>query len=453
MKRTPLVTVYITNYNYGKYIRKAIESVLTQTTKDYELIIIDDGSSDNSKSIIEEYASIKNVSIIYQQNKGLNKTNNVALKASQGKYIMRLDADDFLEATALEDMCLELENDKELGLIFPNYYLVDEDDNILSEMKRHDFENDVKIFDKPAHGACTMIRSEFLKAVGAYDENYTCQDGYELWVKFVCQFKVTNINKTLFSYRRHNTNLTNNENRILNTRLKIKEDYVNKYKLKLPRTAGVIALRPNYQLTFEKFGRVTFLDFKIDQLLKSKKLDSVVVVSSSPSVGDHIQKHYRDKVLFFGRPKELERMDVSLFETMLFLEEKKKMKNMEAYIFCSIAHRFLDTPIIDDALNTLAIFKADSLVSVRPEINKFFVHTGKGMKAILQQDNFTKLERDEIYKNCGGIILSIKKTAKAEGKLIHGSVGHIEITEKAALNVESAFEKQVCLYAIQNNGL
>ena len=60
MKTNPLVTIYITNYNYGNFIKEAIESVLNQTFKDFELIIIDDGSTDNSKEIIESYSSIKN---------------------------------------------------------------------------------------------------------------------------------------------------------------------------------------------------------------------------------------------------------------------------------------------------------------------------------------------------------------------------------------------------------
>ena len=107
--RNILVTVYITNYNYGRYIKRAIESVLNQTLKNLELIIIDDGSTDNSKEIIETYANEKIISIIYQKNKGLNITNNVALKAAKGKYIVRLDADDFFEPTALEEMSNILE--------------------------------------------------------------------------------------------------------------------------------------------------------------------------------------------------------------------------------------------------------------------------------------------------------------------------------------------------------
>ena len=72
-------TVYITNHNYGQYIEQAIESVLDQNFKDYELLIIDDGSNDDSHTIMERYRKHPKVSLIFQENKGLNVTNNIAI--------------------------------------------------------------------------------------------------------------------------------------------------------------------------------------------------------------------------------------------------------------------------------------------------------------------------------------------------------------------------------------
>ena len=119
--QVPLLSVYITNYNYGNYITQAIESVLNQSFQSFELFIIDDGSTDNSKEIIESYAQHPKVKVIYQQNKGLNITNNIALRLANGKYIMRLDADDYLVVNALEkmiDALAEIIFRKALGLCF-----------------------------------------------------------------------------------------------------------------------------------------------------------------------------------------------------------------------------------------------------------------------------------------------------------------------------------------------
>ena len=101
---SPLISVYITNYNYERFIKKAIDSVLAQSFSDFELLIIDDGSTDDSKKIIESYSSNFKIKIIYQHNKGLNVTNNIAARAAAGKYIIRLDADDYFATNALEKM-------------------------------------------------------------------------------------------------------------------------------------------------------------------------------------------------------------------------------------------------------------------------------------------------------------------------------------------------------------
>lgn len=442
--RNILVTVYITNYNYGRYIRRAIESVLNQTLKNLELIIIDDGSTDNSKEIIETYANQKIISIIYQKNKGLNITNNVALKAAKGKYIVRLDADDFFEPRALEEMSNILEANPEIGLVFPDYFLIDPEENVLSEVKRHDFDNEVTILDQPAHGACTMIRVDSLKAVGGYDESYTCQDGYELWVKFVSKFKVTNINKPLFSYRRHNNNLTNNEDRILSTRSKIKDAFVHKEEVKLPSVAGIIPVRSDYDLALEGFNGTTYLGHKINTLLDANKVDKVIVISSDSDVENFVISNYTNSVDFIKRPTRLERMNVGLFESLKLLSNERILSEIESVIFCSLNFPFISSETINDAINTLAIFKADSLISVRSEENKFFRHTGEGMRAILEQDKFTKLEREALYKYTGGILLANIESALKNQKLVHGNVGHIVIGEKAALNADSKFERRLC---------
>ena len=139
LNKTPLVTVYITNHNYGKYINKAIQSVLNQSLKNFELIIIDDGSKDNSKKIIEKYNENKKITSIFQKNKGLIVSNNLALRLAKGKYILRLDADDWLDPHALEIMSNILERNPKIGLVFPDYHEVDRGGKILRSIRRHNF--------------------------------------------------------------------------------------------------------------------------------------------------------------------------------------------------------------------------------------------------------------------------------------------------------------------------
>ncbi len=454
----PSITVYITNYNYGKYIRQAIESVLNQTFQDFELFVIDDGSTDNSKAIIESYAGHPKISIIYQKNKGLNITNNIALRLANGKYIMRLDADDYLASNALETMTNLLEADDSLGMVFPDYFLVDAQNNIIAEVKRHDFKEDVELYDQPAHGACTIIRTEFLDSIGGYDESYSCQDGYELWIKFISKYKVTNIREMLFYYRRHGENLTTNENRILDTRRSINGNFIKSNDIPLPKTIAIVPVRDNTLsgsiLAFEKLAEKTLIDLKIQSLLDSKHLDKIVITSSVPEIKNYIISNYLEekRVVFINRPKELARFNVSLngtIEHVLNHDTIKKLQ-VEAFMILPIEFIFLTGEVIDDAINVIEIFNADSLISVRPENASFYQHHGYGMTSIMEQANFTHLEREALFKAVGGIQLTKVKAFKKDKKILAGKVGHIVVDQKTAMGVFSGFDLQLAHMILEN---
>lgn len=451
MKRNPLVSVYITNYNYGNYIAQSIESVLSQSMQDFELLIIDDGSTDDSKNIIEKYRDDSKVSIIYQQNKGLNVTNNIAMRASTGKYIMRLDADDYLKVDALEIMSEIMENDPQLGLVFPDYYYIDENSNITGLEVRHNFDKDVSLYDQPAHGACTMIRLENLKILGGYNESFTCQDGYDLWIKFIMHYKVTNISKPLFYYRRHGNNLTVNEERILSTRKKIKETYADNFINSTPSTVAIIPVRNTF------LGKINWPLFEIDnktvlynaveKLFNAKKINWVVLTSSDKEILEHGKK-IKEKfpgLIIIQRPEEYSKSYETLFKTFEYvLEQLKKMEIIpNALMSLSLEFPFITSDIIDDAIYTLSIFKADSLLSVRPDNKMYYQHNGHGLMPILEQEKFSKLEREALYKGLGGIVLSMVDNFIENKKMLSGKVGHIVVDEKVSFGVFSLWDLKI----------
>ena len=98
----PLFSLYILNYNYCKYLGETIESVMNQTFKDFEFFLIDDGSTDDSIKIIRNFQKKYSFDIIEQENMGMMKSLNVALNRANGKYLIRLDAADFLKKVSLQ---------------------------------------------------------------------------------------------------------------------------------------------------------------------------------------------------------------------------------------------------------------------------------------------------------------------------------------------------------------
>ena len=194
-----IVTVYITNYNYGSFLERSIQSVLNQSYKKIFLIIIDDNSEDNSKKILEKYRNHSNVKIfINKKNKGLIKCANFAIKKSIGKFILRLDADDYLSNNAIKLMVNKIKNKKNTIMVFPNFYNVNEKSIITSQYSyKHKLR--YNLLDKPAHGACSLINIKFLKKIGSYKEVFDRQDGHYLWYSILCRKKnICHINKSLF---------------------------------------------------------------------------------------------------------------------------------------------------------------------------------------------------------------------------------------------------------------
>lgn len=448
---SPKVSVYITNYNYSRYLKRAIESVLAQTLTDFELFIIDDGSTDDSRVVMESYAGQPGVELVYQQNRGLNVTNNIALRLARGDYIVRLDADDFFEPDALESMARILDADPQVGLVFPDYYVVDRDERKVEHVNRLDFSKDVQLLDQPAHGACTMIRRRHLLALGGYDESYSCQDGYELWIKFITRHRVINIRRPLFHYRQHGENLTGSELRILGTRRTINRDFVHRNGLRVPPALAVVPLRDSRfngePFPLLKLGGVSLLERKVRSLLGSTHVQHVVVTSEEAAFGEHLAVMFpgEERVSFVCRSEQAARYNASLHQTILevLAEPAVRKVNAETVMIAAVECPFVAPDVFDDALHTLEIFKADSLISVRADNTLLYQHHGAGMVPILGQEKFTRLEREALYKAAGGITVSRLKDLLNGEQILHGKVGHIVVDKKTASAIRDAFDWDV----------
>jgi glycosyltransferase involved in cell wall biosynthesis len=451
-----LVTVYITNFNYSNYIKKAIESVLGQTYQNFELFIIDDGSSDESHKIIEEYRTNPKITIIYQKNKGLNITNNIALKLSSGKYIVRLDADDYFHNKAIEIMVSELDANPEIGLVFPDYFEIDAHDEITNEFKRLNFDSDVTLLDLPAHGACTMIRTSFLRDVGGYSESYKCQDGYELWVKFTSKYRVKNVSKSLFYYRRHGNNLTNNEVKILKTRFNIKNDYVKGNDINIPKTLCLIPVRNRYfqkkNLAFHKIGDENLLEHKINSVLNTKYVKDIAVIYSNDEIGVFLEENYpQEKIRRICRPETLAGNNKSIVDTISYALDLKEIKKeqFESVLVLSIEFPLLKSDTIDEAVLTTSIFEADSCISVRSDDSIFYQHHGNGLIPILEREKSTRLEREALYKSVGGLYYTYIQNFLNARNLLNGKVSHVIVDKNGALEIQSEQDLDIAEFLIK----
>jgi glycosyltransferase involved in cell wall biosynthesis len=441
----PLVTVYITNFNYGRFIRHSIDSLLAQSFQDFECIIIDDGSTDDSLEIIAKYQELPGFFVIKQKNKGLTKSNNIALKMARGTFIMRLDADDFLEPTALEELVKRMQEGPDFALVFPNYFLVDENGAILQEYKRIDFEVQNVIMDRPAHGACTLIRTKVLQDLGGYNESFTCQDGYDLWLKVIDNYKVAHLPKTLFSYRQHGANLTSNQEKLFSTRASIMELHANQKLRPIPKTVAIIPVRGGKfdprSLPLRLLGGKCLIDWTIDHALESKYIEQVVVTTPDEAVLSHVDKKYGSAVLKYKRSESLAEINSDIAGTLIDVVNSPLLngKIYEAMMVLYIECPFRSTIYIDKSINTMRLFEVDSVDGVMQDSSLFYQYSEHGLR-LHRPDNLLQLERDDLFRRCGGINLIRIESLKKYKKTVAGNIGHILMDQKSSFMIKSELD-------------
>ena len=444
--RTPLVTVYIANHNYGRFIEQAIKSVLKQTLPDFELIIIDDGSTDNSREIIERYAEQEKVTTIFQQNRGLNVTNNIALRAAHGRYIIRLDADDYLDENALAVLTTALEQNPDVGLVFPDYFLVDEDGAILEVVRRHNFD-EVTLLDQPAHGAGTLIRRQCLLELGGYDESFRCQDGYELWVRFIQRYRVKNVNLPLFYYRQHPQSLTRNEEHILDTRAQI----IEKRTLRQGQHFSAIAIVPvRGQSTdprspaLRPLGGRALIDWTLRPALEARRLSGVVITTPDEELLSYVARNYGDRVVTVKRDRKLALPNIAIEDTLFHAlgEYTRQHPAPDVLVILYIESPFRSAQHIDSAVDMLELFNTDTVVAVRPDTDVLYQHNGFGLQP-LRKAQTLRLEREELYREVGYMRAVKREFLETQRKLVGGKTGHIVLGQLAAMRLQSEWDWEV----------
>ena len=449
------VTIYITNYNYGKYLSKSINSCLNQSFRDFEILIIDDGSKDDSKLIINNFAKKSPlVTAVFQKNLGLIKSCNRALYAARGKYIIRLDADDWLHPNAIEIMYNYLEKNKNAEFVFPDFYEVDHRGKILSHIKRHDFKS-VKLFDQPAHGACTMFKVSTLRLNGGYDEKFNCQDGVDIWLRFQKKYKIHNINLPLFYYRNHSVSLTKNQEKILKNRSKI--FFKNNTKKKSPIVIGFIPIRGNqYDSNSSEFvtlGKKKLIDWTIDNLLKSKAISHIIISSPDNKVLQYVKKIKNNRLIPLKRSSALATsnvmIDQSINQAISFYKKKKKI-NPSFILVSKINCPFMDPRHFDNSINSMQIHNLEIIFGVN-KINKYlFKHNGKSLKALRNIDSsfynldrkskfLLRLEKDEVYSEAGNFVIYKNLGSKISSSK-SAKIGHEILDNLSAFELNSSLQ-------------
>ena len=203
MVRRPKISVLMAVFNAEKYLRQAMESILTQTCIDFEFIIVDDASTDNSSKIINSYDDKRIRVINNQANIGLTKSLNIGIKHAQGDYIARQDADDISLPNRLKAQLRHFQHYPETALLGTSAYGIDADGKIQGEIiVMADPRTRLSERNRFCHGS-TMFKTQIVRELGGYNELFKyCQD-YELWLRIAQYHNVRNLTEILYKQRFH----------------------------------------------------------------------------------------------------------------------------------------------------------------------------------------------------------------------------------------------------------
>jgi glycosyltransferase involved in cell wall biosynthesis len=172
MANSPLVAVIIPSYNYADHIADCVDSVLAQTFTDFEVIVVDDGSQDNTREVVAQFTDPR-VKYIWQENKGLPGARNTGICASSGKYLAFLDSDDKYHPHKLEIQVDFLEKNPAIGLVYNSRYLVDSRDRILRLRRAPETVSLTDLLKGyPFAPSDVVMRRKWAERIGLFDESF-----------------------------------------------------------------------------------------------------------------------------------------------------------------------------------------------------------------------------------------------------------------------------------------
>lgn len=248
MKRNsakPLVSIVMPVFNGGRFLSEAIESILNQTYKDIELVVVDDKSTDNSWQIIEDYQHrypqvVKAIKLRKNRNSAGNGAVNAVFKQLKGKYFARMDADDIAFSERIEKQVAFLENHPEVILLGTQGKIIDGNGNIVGNKNfpclGEEIYREYFVFHPILHPSVMIRKSAILSKTKLYENKMGVNDDYYTFFKLLQFGKFANLPDYLLYYRIHGSNLSLQEP---------KKKFINSLKIRLAAVRQF-----NYRPTF-----------------------------------------------------------------------------------------------------------------------------------------------------------------------------------------------------------
>ena len=296
--QSPLVSVIIPSYNAEQFIGQAIESVMAQTYPSYEMIVVDDGSTDKTKEILKEFDG--QIRCVHQENRGPSAARNAGIEIAQGTYICFLDADDLWTPDKLEAQVEFLERHPDIALVFSDHQDFKSgnvDPRSYLDAKKETF-GEVLVTEKPLQEAflkliqenfistpTVMVRKRCLEKTGLFDENLWSVEDRDLWLRMAAHFQLACLPRIFCQRRVHQSNISRQSELTLHGRTNVLEKNRRAFPLLVPSEIwdgelanhycqlGYLLLQKGEQKRALQAG-ITSVAYALRQVTKSRTLSA-----------------------------------------------------------------------------------------------------------------------------------------------------------------------------------
>lgn len=441
-------TIYIPSHNSACFLTDAINSVLAQLYDSWELLLINNNSTDDTSEIFERYSGDERIHVFSNSKSSIPSAANMALSLAKGKYIIRLDADDIMDPNMLLVLANYLNRNPDITLVYPDYYLMDEFGHIISLERKQSIYKNHSITDVPPNGACTLFRTDALKAIGGYNEELNAQDGLDVWTRLKSHSRISGIQIPLFYYRRHGSNLTGNTTRVLCARREIKNEAVGDLLKQSYPISAIIPCRKNYDFTRNLWncrlnGR-TLLERCVDSCLASTMFTHIIVTGDDESICDELRKYNDSRLRFEYRSQELTVPTRSILDTLSLLVLKKSENIRGISVVCYLQSPFVHTSSLEESVTTLLLNEADSAFAVEVMDRELFLRGPNGFAPCNRIGHF-RTESDIVYANTRSC-LAIRNRNLLHHNLIGSKAVHFIVSRQEAYQIESKRDLMIAQY-------
>lgn len=213
----PRISVVIPTYNHDRYIGACIESVLGQTYRDFEVIVVDDGSTDGTARVVSEYGD--QVRYLHKENGGTSSALNAGIEAARGEYLAWLSSDDRYAPTKLAKQIAQLETHPQLRISHTAFHHTDKNGvilktSILTPQEAASISVATLLKGNPVNGSSILFHRSCVERVGTFDESLQGTEDWEMWIRLAGCYQFGYVPEPLLFYRWHDANFTHKRERM-----------------------------------------------------------------------------------------------------------------------------------------------------------------------------------------------------------------------------------------------